>query len=115
MKLEGRMKMKTIGIEVELPKQECNDYHCPFHGSLKVRGRMFNAKITKVDINKSATVEFINFYYLQKYERYEKRNVKLKVHNPPCINAKIGDQVKIMESRPISKTKNFVIIEVIKK
>ncbi len=109
------MKNKKIGIEVDLPKQECNDYHCPFHGTLKVRGRIFNANVTKTDINKSATVEFLNFYYIPKYERYEKRTTRLKVHNPPCINAKIGDYVKIMESRPISKTKTFVIIEVIKK
>ena len=109
------MKTKTIGIKVNLPEQECNDHHCPFHGSLKVRGRIFNANVTKVDINKSATVEFLNFYYLHKYERYEKRITRLKVHNPPCINAKIGNNVKIMESRPISKTKNFVVIEVIKK
>jgi len=98
------MKNKTIGIEVSLPKENCNDYHCPFHGN-----------VTKVDINKSATVEFLNYYYLHKYERYEKRIVKLKVHNPPCVNAKLGDYVKIMESRPISKTKNFVIVEVLKK
>ncbi len=109
------MKIKTIGIETDLPKQECKDYHCPFHGTLKIHGRIFNANITKTDPNKSATVEFLNFYYLPKYERYEKRITRLRVHNPPCINAKSGDYVKIIESRPISKTKNFVIIEVIKK
>ncbi|AJF62542.1 MAG: 30S ribosomal protein S17P [archaeon GW2011_AR20] len=109
------MKTKTIGIEVELPKQECNDYHCPFHGTLKVHGRIFSGNITKVDVNKSATIEFVNFYYIPKYERYEKRITRLKVHNPPCLSAKIGDHVKIMESKPISKTKNFVIIEVMKK
>ena len=109
------MKTKTIGIEVNQPSQECKDYHCPFHGSLKLRGRIFTGNVTKTDINKSATVEFLNFYFLPKYERYEKRITRLKVHNTPCINAKIGDHVKIMESRPISKTKNFVIIEVMKK
>ncbi|MEK6907514.1 MAG: 30S ribosomal protein S17 [Nanoarchaeota archaeon] len=109
------MKNKTIGIEVTSPSQECQDYHCPFHGTLKVRGRVFNATVTKTDINKSATIEFLNYYYIQKYERYEKRTTRLKVHNPPCINAKIGDYVKIIESRPISKTKSFVIIEVLKK
>lgn len=109
------MKTKNIGINVIQPKQECNDFHCPFHGNLKIRGRVFNGTITKTDANKSATIEFLNFYYIQKYERYEKRISRLKVHNPPCINAKIGDYVKVMESRPISKTKNFVIIEVIQK
>ncbi len=109
------MKAKQIGIEVELPKQNCNDLNCPFHGTLRVRGRMFLTKVTKVDISKSATVEFTYYYYLPKYERYEKRTTRLKVHNPSCINAKIGEKVRIIETRPIAKTKSFVIVEVIKK
>lgn len=110
-----KLTNKNIGIEVNLPKQECNDNHCPFHGNLRVHGRIFKGTVTKTDVNKSATIEFLNFYYLHKYERYEKRITRLRVHNPPCINAKIGDYVMIMESRPISKTKNFVIMEIIKK
>ena len=34
----------------------------------------------------------------------------MKVHNPDCINAKEGDLVGVVECRPLSKTKNFVII-----
>lgn len=33
------------------------------------------------------------------------------MHNPDCVNAKEGEVVKIMECRPLSKTKNFVIIQ----
>ncbi len=109
------MKAKNIGIEVNPPSQECNDKKCPFHGNLKLRGRTFTGNISKTDVNRSASVEFPHFYYLPKYERYEKRLTRIKVHNPPCINAKIGDHVKIVETRKISKTKNFVIVEVIKK
>ena len=109
------MKAKNIGIEVNLPSQECNDKKCPFHGNLKLHGRIFTGDISKTDVNKSATVEFPHFYYIPKYERYEKRLTRIKVHNPQCINAKIGDHVKIVETRKISKTKNFVIVEVIKK
>ena len=50
---------------------------------------------------------------INKYQRYEKRQSKIHAHNPPCINAKVGDTVKFSECRPISKTKSFVIIEVI--
>jgi small subunit ribosomal protein S17 len=38
----------------------------------------------------------------------------MHAHNPPCINAKEGDVVKIAECRPLSKTKKFVVIEVAK-
>lgn len=105
---------KTIGIGVSFPRQTCKDLNCPFHGTLKVHGRIFNGNVTKTDPNKSATIEFLNFCYIPKYERYEKRITRLKVHNPLCINAKVGDYVKIIESRPISKTKNFVVVEVVK-
>ena len=63
----------------------------------------------------SATIEWPRLSYLHKYERYEKKRSKVRSHNPPCINAKIGDEVKIIECRPISKTKKFVIVEKINK
>ena len=109
------MKAKNLGINVTYPSKECNDKKCPFHGRLRLHGRIFVGKISKVDLNRSATVEFIHFYYLPKYERYEKRVSRIKVHNPSCISAKISDNVRIAETRKISKTKNFVIVEVIKK
>jgi|SRR3989338_7067709 len=109
------MKTKNIGIEVNQPSQECTDKKCPFHGNLKIHGRIFTGNVSKVDLNKSATVEFSKFYYIPKYERYEKRLTRIKAHNPPCINAKPENLVKIAETRKISKTKNFVIFEVIKK
>jgi len=43
-----------------------------------------------------------------------KKRSRVAAHNPVCINAKIGDKVRIAECRPISKTKAFVIIEVMK-
>jgi len=109
------MKAKNIGVKVNLPSLECNDKKCPFHGNIKLHGRTFSGDITKVDLNRSATIEFPHFYYLPKYERYEKRITRIKAHNPSCINAKVGNHVKIFETRKLSKTKNFVIIEVTKK
>ena len=60
---------------------------------------------------KTATVEREYRHYLPKYERYTQRRKKICVHNPPEINAKEGDRVRIIECRPISKTKRFVIVE----
>ena len=108
------MKTKNIGIEVPKPKATCKDKHCPFHGTLKVRGRIFTGKIVKASMHKTVIVEWPRLFYLPKYERFEKRKTRVKAHNTECINAKVGDEVRIMESKPISKTKNFVVIEVIK-
>ena len=107
--------MKSIGIEVKAPKTGCNDKVCPFHGIQKVRGRIMKVKVIKKNVSKTATIQFEHYHYIPKYERYEKKQSKLKVHNPPCIDAKIGDTVLIGETKPISKTKHFVIIEVLKK
>jgi len=104
-------KKKEIGIEVKVPSKGCEDKHCPFHGDLKVRGRTFFGTIVSKDVNKTAKIEFPRLFYLNKYERFEKRRSRIKVHNPPCINAQIGDRVKVIECKPISKTKNFVIVE----
>ena len=59
----------------------------------------------------TATVEWPRRKYVSKYERYEKARTRVKAHNPKEIDAKKGDIVKLMECRPISKTKHFIIIE----
>ena len=107
------MKQETYktGIEVKSPSKNCDDKHCPFHKGFKIRGNFFTGKITKISSLKTAHVEFPRLLYLQKYERYEKRKSRIHVHSTPCIDIKVGDTVKIMECRPISKMKNFVIIE----
>ncbi len=92
----------------------CNDNHCPHHGELSVRGRSFTGKITKMDAHGTVTIEWPRLLYLPKYERYEKRRSRVKAHKPACINNNIGDVVRIVECRPISKTKHFVIMEKIR-
>lgn len=105
---------KNIGLELSKPKENCDDKHCAFHGYITVRGRQFVGLITRTNSQKTAVVEWQRLAFLPKYQRYEKRGSRLHVHNPLCINAKVGERVRIVECRPISKTKNFVIIERIK-
>ena len=107
----SKPESRKIGIVSETPKQRCTDVKCPFHGSLSVRGRQFSGTVISTKMRKTAVIEFERLYFLRKYERYEKRRTKLKVHNPECINAKDGDIVNVIECRPLSKTKNFVIIQ----
>lgn len=104
-------KEQGIGVDVKAPKETCEDKNCPFHGTLKVRGRNFVGVVMKKDVHKTATVEWEWKKKIQKFERSESKKTRLRVHNPPCINAKIGDVVKLAECRPLSKTKSFVVIE----
>jgi small subunit ribosomal protein S17 len=48
------------------------------------------------------------------YKKYVKRTTKLMAHDEKR-EAKIGDVVRIMETRPISKRKCWRLIEIVKK
>jgi small subunit ribosomal protein S17 len=65
-------------------------------------------------MNATVVVEREYLHYVKKYNRYEKRRSRYHAHNTPCLNARVGDQVRIAECRPLSKTKNFVVVEVMK-
>ena len=109
------METNNSGVKIVKPAGKCNDDNCPFHGSLKCRGKTFICTVTSVKMQKTATLVWERKHFLRKYERYEKRRSAVKAHNPACIDAHEGDIVKIMECRPLSKTKNFVIVEVLGK
>jgi len=94
---------------------DCNDKNCPTHGNLRLHGRTFAGRIISSKVHMSATVEWTTTRKIQKYERFEKRRTKVKAHNPPCINAKEGDDVLITECRPLSKTKKAVIVKILGK
>ena len=110
---EKQKKAKNVGFDVQTPKNTCDDKHCPFHGDLPLRGKTFVGKVVRAKMEKSCVVEWERKRYVPKYERYEKLKTRIKVHNSPCIDAKEGDTVKIMECRPLSKTINKVIVEVV--
>lgn len=104
-------KPKNIGISAKAPEKTCTDKKCPFHGGLKLRGRIFTGVVLAKDTHRTATIEWSYSVLVPKYERREPRRTKIRVHNPPCIDANIGDMVRVSETKPLSKTKNFVIIE----
>jgi small subunit ribosomal protein S17 len=103
--------MRDIGIDVREPEKECDDVDCPFHGTLPVRGQILEGVVVSDKAPKTVVVLRSYLKKIAKYERYERRESKIHAHNPPCINAKVGDTVKIAECRPLSKTKSFVVIE----
>lgn len=83
--------------------------------ALKTRGRTFKGTVVSSKAQKTVTVEWMRRVYVPKYERYHIKRSKVKAHNPPEMDAKEGDMVVIKECRPLSKTKKFVVTEVMKK
>ncbi|MDY6777182.1 MAG: 30S ribosomal protein S17 [Candidatus Nanohaloarchaea archaeon] len=102
---------RDIGLDVAAPEGTCEDDRCPFHGTLPVRGRIMEGEVESVKMDKTAVVTREYAHHLPKYERYERRNSRISVHNPACLDIDEGDRVKIAECRPLSKTKKFVIVE----
>ena len=102
---------RDIGVDVAAPQQECTDPHCPFHGGFSVRGQIIDGQVVSTQMQRSARVQKEYLRYIPKFERYEKRTSSYIAHAPPCLQVQVGDLVKIMECRPLSKTKSFVVIE----
>jgi small subunit ribosomal protein S17 len=90
--------------------ENCGDRKCPFHGEVSLRGRRLKGRVVSDKMTRTVSVEVERKYYVPKYERYERRTSKIHAHNPPCINARAGDEVYLMECRRLSKTKSFVVV-----
>ena len=78
-----------------------------------VRGNEFVGKVVSAKAPKTVTVMREIVVYNSKFERYKKVRSKVHAHNPEWINAKENDIVKIGETRKISKTKAFIVTEIV--
>ena len=103
---------KEIMKEDKITRKDCGSKLCPFHGEIKLRGRIFRGKVIR-KFPKRVCIEFERTFYVKKYERYAKRKTKLHARLPDCIAGEIniGDYIEIMECRPISKIIHFVAIK----
>ncbi|HXW36881.1 MAG TPA: 30S ribosomal protein S17 [Nitrososphaerales archaeon] len=103
--------MSSAGLEVQSPKKTCEDDRCPFHGSLKVRGKMLTGTASSTAGRSFVVVQMEYLHRVGKYNRGERRRSRLSAHLPPCITVNDGDVVTIAECRPLSKTISFVVVQ----
>ncbi|MEM2878610.1 MAG: 30S ribosomal protein S17 [Candidatus Hadarchaeales archaeon] len=94
-----------------MEEAKCGDAKCPIHGGLSTRGKVIEGTVVSDKMSKTVTIEVERMKYIPKYERYERRTSRIKAHNPPCISAKTGDRVAVMECRKLSRTKSFAVIK----
>lgn len=104
-------QVRNIGVPVKPPTNTCEDINCPFHGKLSVRGMVLTGVVFKKKMNKNVVVEREYTVYVKKFKRYLRRRSRISAHLPSCVNVEVGDRVKLMECRPLSKTVSFVVIE----
>ena len=105
--------MRDIGVDVKNPTGEWDgDENFPFYGTLRLRGQVLEGTVSSTGMQSTITIERNNVRYMKKYERFEKRTSVVSAHLPTCIGeVNIGDTVKVMECRPLSKTVSFCVIE----
>ncbi|HUI85791.1 MAG TPA: 30S ribosomal protein S17 [Nitrososphaerales archaeon] len=103
--------MSTAGLDVVMPKKKCEDKSCPFHGSLKVRGRLLAGRVVSTAGKNFVVVQMEYMHKVGKFNRSERRRSRISAHLPPCIEVREGDTVTIAECRPLSKTITFVVVE----
>ena len=65
-------------------------------------------------MDKTIVVAVVDNVKHPKYGKILKRTTKFKAHdeNNECV---VGDKVKIMETRPLSKDKRWLLVEIIEK
>jgi small subunit ribosomal protein S17 len=76
---------------------------------LQVEGEVISNKM-----NKTITVQIYRRVRHEKYGKFQKKTSIFKAHDEKN-EAKKGDIVKIQMTRPLSKTKRWRLIEVVKK
>jgi len=78
------------------------------------RRKEFTGIVVSAKMQKTVIVRTMHLKKHAKYSKMIRRYNKFKAHDEGGI-AKLGDTVRIEETRPLSKDKRFRIVEVIKK
>jgi len=76
----------------------------------KAGRRVLQGRVVSDKMDKTITVEVTRLVKHTRYHKYVSRKKTYKAHDP-SNEAKLGDDVSIQESRPISRLKRWVLIE----
>jgi small subunit ribosomal protein S17 len=76
--------------------------------------KMFIGKVSSNRMDKSITVTVERRFRHPLYKKYVTRTSKFLAHDEEN-SCQIGDKVRIMETRPLSKRKTWRLVEIIEK
>jgi small subunit ribosomal protein S17 len=77
------------------------------------RRKILSGEVVSDRMDKTITVEVERRIRHSIYERVVKRTKKYHAHDEQN-QCKVGDQVRIMETRPLSKTKRWRLLEIVR-
>ncbi len=100
----------AFGIKVSEPSGSCSDVECPYHGSLKVRGKIIVGRVRSLKMKKAAVIEVEYPAYNSKFMRFERRSSRIHVRVPSCVSVALGDLVAVAECRPLGKNISHIML-----
>jgi small subunit ribosomal protein S17 len=80
----------------------------------RARRKLRTGVVTSTKMQKTIVVQVVRRVRHQQYNRVIPQTTSFKVHDETNA-AKVGDLVKIMETRPLSKDKRWRLVEVLKR
>ena len=81
--------------------------------SMEKRRRLIGVVVSD-KMQKTVVVEIARLTKHQSYERMVRRKTKVKAHDEQST-CRVGDTVRLMETRPLSKDKRWRVVEVLQK
>lgn len=79
----------------------------------QVRQRQFEGEVVKVSGTKTISVRVDRMKTHPKYNKQYKQSQKFSVHDEKGL-AKVGDKAVFEECRPLSKTKKWFLVSIVK-
>ncbi|QCI19029.1 30S ribosomal protein S17 [Buchnera aphidicola] len=76
--------------------------------------RTLQGRVISNKMNKSAVVAIERFVKHKIYKKFVKKTTKLHIHDEEN-QCSTGDLIEIRESRPISKTKSWILVRIVEK
>lgn len=76
--------------------------------------REFTGLVTSIAMKKTITARVDVMKMNQKYQKKYRVSTKYHIHDEKN-EAKVGDTIRFVECRPLSKTKRWRLVEVVKK
>lgn len=73
------------------------------------KGKVLSGVVVSDKMKDTVVVSVSRYFKHPKYQKFMTVDKRFKVHDPGNTT-KVGDKVSIIETKPISKTKRFVIL-----
>lgn len=76
--------------------------------------KVYSGKVVSDKMDKTVTVAVNRLFQHRRYKKTVKRVTKFTVHDEKN-SSKVGDTVRIIESRPVSKSKRWVMLDIVER